>query len=1113
MTAPLGAYTFLPWMRRGIANLIATPDGDASVRFRAAIDAQLEITGERHDGTAFSMPLDRSVSLVGPGDIVGIDPRAIVRTDPRPWITNFEPGYLASIEFYDEDFPWRHTPAAPDVVRHRLRPWLALVVLTEGEFAEERPHVGRPLPSIAISNSALLPPADELWAWAHVHVMRRLMPGSVVPDDMNDVMDALEAILGENQDLACSRLLSPRRLMPDTAYHAFLLPAFERGRLAGMGLDPDVSPHATVSAWDAYAGRPDTDRYPYYFRWYFRTGTIGDFEYLVRLLQPRPVDPRVGTRDIDMLDPGANLPPIDDRALAGVLRLGGALRVPRAGLSDSEREVADRYEGWAEPYPHPFQRKLAAFVNLADAYVERRADTANLEAGFIEDDAGDPDPLVTAPLYGRWHARTPRLLTERDGSAVEHAANWVHELNLDPRHRVTASFGTRVVQQHQEDFMQAAWEQVGDVLAANHAVRFAQLAKAASWRWYARHLKPLAAVRPERLFALTAPMHPRVVRDGTTVLHQTRTSLLPGAAISAPMRRLIRPGARLVRSLPFNAQLPLDALTRRINAAEVTAAPLKASPKGAPTLDDAARAVEGATVPSWARTLLRSLPQAPSLVVVAALLLALLLWWMLAGVGVVIGAALVAGGMVLRARLAAHARAVHNAHSVSDAAQTTAAIDGLPPAPGFRLDASERTPSGRREDSPDAVRFKRALRDVASVVEIGARLAPEPRRASLDLPNTAATLLVKLDPAVTIPARTWHRIRLPERIRGAVDGSLREVMYHPEIDVPMYKPLVDMSAELFLPNLNLIPPNSITVLETHQRFIEAYMVGLNHEFSRELLWREYPTDARGTYFRQFWEVATFVDTRRRAPTELREDLRDIPPIHTWPSTSSLGQHDHRESDSVSGEEVVLVIRGELLNRYPNAVIYAHRAEWPRVGHVPGGAIDRTRQRDLVKLPAADFDHPPREQVRFPLYEAKVDPDIYFFGFDLTATAMSGGSGESDSDDPGWFFVIKERPGEPRFGLDDSPAGGDSSERPQVWNELTWSDAGVAPGDLLRVAALPTVTLKPIPSSSPDDDKRDQRDEDLAVPFSASTNAADLAYVLFQAPVLVAVHGAEMLRRR
>ena len=548
MTIPLGGYTFLPWLRIGVANIIATADGDASVLTRATIDVQLDIDGERADGSHFKEPLDRAVPLVGPGDILGVDPRAIVRTDPRAWITNFEPEYLAAIEFYDEDFPWRYTPAAPDIGRHRLRPWLALVVLAEDEFVDVAPTQTRPLAAICVANAALFPPADELWAWAHVHVMRSLVPGSVIPPNLGDTLSALSATLNENADLACSRILSPRRLVPDTAYHAFLVPAFERGRLAGLGDDPNLAPHATVSAWDVYPARPDPDMYPCYYRWFFRTGAIGDFEYLVRLLQPRPVDARVGTRDIDVLDPGANLPPIDDPALAGVLKLGGALRVPRASLSADELAIVDRYENWAQPYPRPFQEKLAAFVNLADSYNAVAVDAANLDAGFIEEGDGDPDPLVTAPLYGRWHAETERLLTKRDGSPAPNADNWVHELNLDPRHRVAAGFGTEVIQTGQEDFMQAAWEQVGDVLAANRVVRWGQLALAASSRLYTQQLEPLARVSADRALALTAPLHSRVLSQGATILHAIGQSVLPRAALSAPLRRAIRSGARLTTS-------------------------------------------------------------------------------------------------------------------------------------------------------------------------------------------------------------------------------------------------------------------------------------------------------------------------------------------------------------------------------------------------------------------------------------------------------------------------------------------------------------------------------------------------------------------------------------
>ncbi|MCL4258882.1 MAG: hypothetical protein KJZ53_10200, partial [Anaerolineales bacterium] len=75
--------------------------------------------------------------------------------------------------------------------------------------------------------------------------------------------------------------------------------------------------------------------------------------------------------------------------------------------------------------------------------------------------------------------------------------------------------------------------------------------------------------------------------------------------------------------------------------------------------------------------------------------------------------------------------------------------------------------------------------------------------------------------------------------------------------------------------LEHVPPNTIAGLVTNPRFIEAFMVGLNHEMSRELLWRGFPTDQRGSYFRQFWE------TRGRVPKPEGDAAKDVGPIHAW----------------------------------------------------------------------------------------------------------------------------------------------------------------------------------------------------------------------------------------
>jgi hypothetical protein len=1107
----LGNYTFLPWLRRGIANQVTATDGDTGVRTRASTRVHLVVTGDALAGGTRTEDVERDVELYGPGDVVGVDPRAIVRTEPRDWITNFEPNHLAFVEFYDEDFPWRYTPAAPDAARRRLRPWLSLVVLAEEEFTEAGQVPGRPLPTVAVGDLALFPPADELWAWAHVHVNRSLAgaPGEVVSDDMAAVLPRLDAALAGNADLGCSRLLCPRRLEPDRAYHAFLVPTFETGRLAGLGLDPAGAPHATHSGWAPYpAGtRAESDRFPYYHRWYFRTGTVGDFEYLVRLLQPRPVDARVGRRDMDVQDPGANLPGITDPSLGGVLRLGGALQVPELSLSEEEKDEAAAFENWDQPYPHPFQRGLAALVNLADDYADQPATDANAASGLGAAVEDDPDPLLTPPLYGRWHALASRLLTARDGSPLDPDDDWVHELNLDPRFRVPAGFGTGVVQRNQEDYMAAAWEQVGEILEANRRIRLAQVAREAGGVWFGAHLAPLLAANPDRAFLLSAPVHGRVVAGGATVAHRAATGAVTAATTSAALRRAVRPGARLVRALPFDERHTPDNVVTRIDRGEVAAAPPKAAPPAVVTVDEVADAtvagVEPEDLPGWLRWLLVRVPRRW---LVIAFVVVLILLLALGPIGWVLAVPLAAAGLLLWRRVRRYYATLDAAADLREENQTPDFVDRLPTSGDFVLTepgaSGHPTPGGA--DGPEAVRFKEGLRDLAVTLEVATAAGREEPRGPIDVAATARATVAALDPEVTVRRRVLGGLHVPPRLRPLVE-QFREAMAYPVIDLPMYRPLVDLNPELFLPNINLLEQNSITLLETNQRFVEAYLAGLNHEFARELLWREYPTDQRGSSFRQFWDVRAYLGAPGEDPEMARERLRDIPPLHRWSRASALGDHDHRDEGGIPQAEVVLAVRGELLKKYPTAVVYAHRAEWPRL---PDGSIDLTRERLLTPLTTAEEPNPPRTKVKTPLYEAKVDPDIYFFGFDLTPQEARGGTGELPTDEAGWFFVIKERPGEPRFGFDVDRTGDLN-----VWNDLAWADVLTAPTDRhvgMGAAAPAHVLVEPTDPSV--QEKVVQWQDDRALSWAPATmNASDVAYIAYQAPVLVAVHAAEMLR--
>lgn len=1047
MSDVLSTYTFFPWLRQGIGGRIETVDplgpNPGAAEERAMVNISFDVIGRNVSNT---------VNLVGPGDVLGINPRAIVKTEPREWITNFEPNYLPYLEFYDEDFPWRYTPAKA-TADHRLRPWLVLVALTEEEFVdagvipppEDSSGVPRAVVEITGDTDQIFPPSDQSWAWAHVQTAEDVSAGGTLT--AATTVDELEKLIASNPDQASSRLLCPRKLRPNTQYHAMLLPAFEIGRLAGLGR-PTAGIDALAPSWPA-----DDNRFAVYYRWYFRTSERGDFEYLVGLLEPRPVADEVGIRDMDMQAPGFDISGLTDPRVMG---LEGALRKPGA--------IA-RPQAWPPAEPTPaFLTDLAKKVNLAADNLEPPAD-------------GDshPDPVVTMPLYGRWHAMVNRLNAAEGG--------WTNEINADPRLRTASGFGTRVIQTGQEDYMKRAWQQVGQVIEANHKIRQAQFGISASYQILKKNLEPLSS---DQILALSVPVHARVTGSPTTIYQTIKASRLPSAALAPAFRKITRPRGRLMRkALPDAGRRPSD-LIHRLNKGRITAATPKQAPDGQIGLDEVSTGLLPGWAVGWFRWLLRR-PWILWLLILA--LLAIL--FVLLGVGPALGgaAALVAAIAAGLSKLVSQARM---ADALSEDGITSEAVTAAPSRPGFVIVKPGVTPPAAGPagggDSIEASRFR------AATIALAGRLALRPEPANpkepLDLDVLAIKLSVALNPKRAIRERLGAIMNA-----GQVFAPLRpvetiaEIMVHPTFADPMYKPLRDLSSELLVPNLNLIPNNAISLMENNRRFIEAYMVGLNHEMSRELLWREYYTDQRGSYFRQFWDVGDTLpaDPDADAAT-IEESLRDITPLHTWRKSTKLGIHQNRNipTGAEEGEtRLVLVVRGELLKKYPTTVIFAQRAKW---GLDPDSEDGEGREVRLLDDSGADG------TVLTPLFKAEIVPDIHFFGFDLTGSAAKG-SKDREVNDPGWFFILQERPGEARFGLDvldqDSPL-------PIVtdWNELAWNHLG-------NIDDIHTIDLDFAPPAAFPDSYPDHG-------IGWGANAADMAYILYQDPVMVAFHAADML---
>ena len=242
----------------------------------------------------------------------------------------------------------------------------------------------------------------------------------------------------------------------------------------------------------------------------------------------------------------------------------------------------------------------------------------------------------------------------------------------------------------------------------------------------------------------------------------------------------------------------------------------------------------------------------------------------------------------------------------------------------------------------------------------------------MDLSDTADKLLPSINPEKTINARVQASLRTANGAEPRGD-LLEPILDAPDFPQPMYEAVRDLSQDFLFPGLEHVPPNTVTLLQTNPKFVESFLVGLNAEMSRELLWRNYPTDQRGTYFRQFWDTSVGNDRP--------DDQRDIDMINKW-GDRQLGQN------ASAGEQLVLLLRGELLRRYPNSVIYA---------------VEAVRINGQLEL------SPKPEDERHPLFRGTLKPDVTFLGFDLTheePSPIPAGSLSSSSNRPsrasGWM---------------------------------------------------------------------------------------------------------------
>jgi hypothetical protein len=1200
-TDPDTKYRFFPVVRRGYPPDTSydaeSVEGADELETKGTLQVDFEAVGI--DGSD-RKPSESSVDiqLYGPAHVTGLDHQQVVRMEPEPDTSNYPPNYFATVEFDAPDLPWLFSPVSDDTVGNGSNPstgkgfpWCCLIVAEKTEETRIEPAGSdKPLPSVKVP-PVELPPLDEAWAWAHAQV--------VGDPQTKEGVDSLDDAFRSKSKLTRSRLVSPRNLQGNTKYVAAVVPTFEAGVRAGLGKpaksnggsnqndgngDSEDDTETAALAWKVSETNVGDDsveepiELPMYHHWEFSTGEKGDFEYLARQLESRNLNADeydIGFQEIDVSDPGpASLEvwgtDADGETDNRTVRMGGALR-----KDGSEPITADDYTR---------REELRELLN---------------DPGTIDEWADEDYEAVGPPIYGNRHAQVETL-----PESIDADQRWLWDLNLSPGNRMAAAVGASIVRDNQEQLMDQAWEQVGEIRAANRRLAAGQLSREAM----ESVLESVDDAPTGWQATFTAPMHDRTLRDGETVGAHLDDSSLPRGLTSAPFRRLTSGSGRLSKRL--ETDVDVGDVIERVASGDLDVATPSSGPDGMGTAAEEADLAEICdTLPSGPEEVSGEPdeePERPEMV--QTLLVHLdglenqcdLLLELLADLGMAmtkldreewteddspiptlvdrIEAEWLAlqptidrlGNAMIQVATAEQRDDLpgvseefteQRARSLHERASAVAGRDLF----GTRYLTGMESPlsSGNVSEARSVViELLNVLADIKQYLKGGGG-SDEAYLEGLvcdSVPEQVSPVDPDLDAATELNPVDSLIDRFESRLGGLdLDAPHRSdpldrVMAYPEFPKPTYDDLKEVSEDYLLPGVNEVPKNTVGALVTNPQFIESFMVGLNHEMASELLWRRYPTDRRGSYFRQFW------DPSARVPKPDDDELlKDITEIHTWDdkgpnnvARSELGSNimtgaggggnEAAGEGSEPNSQVVIVIRGELLRRYPTTTVYLAKAR-------KADQQDESPQARVPKWPEPTtkdeaIDTPFH---RFQIFRGRLDPDVTFLGFDLTPDEATGETpmesvgdpsddwvDENGEDDLGWYLVLEEPPGEVRFGLDanqgdagKTPPGitdktgtthttSNPDENPEHgWSALSWGHLVENQSELETKQNVSVYRDRPGQQEwrtkegevweTENDSELEKEDEG-----SWGKNSAHMAYITWQRPVRIAIHADDLL---
>lgn len=1030
---------FIPWVRHG-AGALPGRVIDAHGRRQVASSVQVSVTREAQ-ALAHADLAGAPVALLGPGDVVGLVASQIRRRAPQATDHQLEPNYLALVEFERCDLPWMFSLS--ETIGDRLTPWLMLVVVP----VKSAKIVTRPAalcPVLEVTDPAVLPNPAHAWAFAH---------GVVAAAARDQVPSAL---VDPASSMGRSRILCPTRLRDETSYIAAVVPTYEVGRAAGLGRNADTgealwAPGITeIPVYDHWYF--DTGLRGTFESLAEKLHPLSPDLAAGLGVRRVAVEPRAAAlqaahaADADLFEPGVHavptaisrprgangfLNPLSPDALEAATAaapLHAALKrllniVAAADAVDAHPVVGPPLYGqWPAIVDsvdgHPETQDLET-VPVGDALTwirQLNADPgARAAAGAGADVVrhGQEDLMAEAwrQLQDLMEANRRIRWTRMSAAAMTPVHTQVCALPAEATLRLLAAAATRIVD--------------GDV--TTHArLLFSTVPVEATHGAFTRAARyaTRAAGNPASVTTAT------VTAQALTALRDSDVRVLPPRMVDAALMTRQAVDHTAVRRVIDDLVLEIDD-QQRIDALSAASDMSDRFPEIASGWADGAEGIVG----GMTRQIHVGIGDVPELD-----------QWLgdRSFTAAVKEDIIAAREHPERGISASTLDAVNtNLRAIGKAPLTALSPDHVSisfPKEGSGFWGESFGPQRRELRRPvlersgaaahtllDGLRGSLGMTTPSPVELLDARGGELLADDVATLASMTATLMQTADrigTALLLPET--HRLEdaaiinltdrvEPERAYGALlnwahDFGGRAVRRHddagnvspfnpamasPRFPLPLANRLREVDPEWVLGGVGSLEPNSVCVLQVNRRFVEAALAGANHEMARELLWRHYPTDLRGTCFDRFWDGPD----------------RDISPMDRW--KGDLGTHALQQPPQ---DVIVVVIKADLVRRYHPIVTAVHGVVKNPFGEVPVFTPDMSRVARQV-------------------FKGRLGDDVTYVGLDMGFEEISE---PDDGAGNGWFISLLEPCDKPRFGLDDH----DPEDGPPPPNPPLTSGAGV-----------------------------------------------------------------------